>query len=148
MRSLLLNGHETAVLFSFQNGINILEARSEPGVESVFFLSEIGSGFLQPGGTPPPRIRRSSPGFPLLKQKNRFDSLVSPVLLYNCEIWGCFLKSVGNNYDKFVSRIFDERITPENIHNKVCKMALGVHSKAPCCAPLHLIIYTRIFKYL
>ena len=34
------------------------------------------------------------------------------------------------NYDKFVSRIFDERITPENMHNKVCKMALGVHSKA------------------
>ena len=59
-----------------------------------------------------------------------FDSLVSPMLLYNCEIWGCFLKSVGNNYEKFVSRIFDERITPENIQNKVCKMALGDHSKA------------------
>ena len=67
-----------------------------------------------------------------------FDSLVSPILLYNCEIWGCFLKSVGNNYDKFVSR-----------------MALGVHSKASNHAvkgelgrfPLHLIIYTRIFKY-
>ena len=36
--SLLLNGHETAILFSSQNGINILEARSEPGVESVFFF--------------------------------------------------------------------------------------------------------------
>ena len=66
-----------------------------------------------------------------------------------------FLKSVGNNYEKFVSRIFDERITPENMHNKVCKMALGVHSKASNHAvkgelgrfPLHLIIYTRIFKY-
>ena len=39
--------------------------------------------------------------------------------------------------------------------NKVCKMALGVHSKASNHAvkgelghfPLHLIIYTRIFKY-
>ena len=59
-----------------------------------------------------------------------FDSLVSPMLLYNCEIWGCFLKSVGNNYEKFVSRIFDERITPENMQNKVYKMALGDHSKA------------------
>ena len=84
-----------------------------------------------------------------------FDSLVSPILLYNCEIWGCFSKSVGNNYEKFVSRIFDERITPENMYNKVCKMALGVHSKASNHAvkgelgrfPLHLIIYTRIFKY-
>lgn len=62
MGSLLLNGHETALLFSSQNGINILEARSEPGVESVFFLSEIGSGFLEPDDTPPPRIRRSTPG--------------------------------------------------------------------------------------
>ena len=58
-----------------------------------------------------------------------FYSLVSPILLHNCEIWGCFLKSVRNNYDKFVSGIFDERITPENMHDKVCKMALGVHSK-------------------
>ena len=55
---------------------------------------------------------------------------MSPILLYNCEIWGCFLKSVGKNYDKFVSRIFDDLITPENMHNKVCKMALGVHFKA------------------
>ena len=39
-------------------------------------------------------------------------------LFFNCEVWGCFLKSVGNNYDKFVSRI-----TPENMHNKVYKMA-------------------------
>ena len=86
---------------------------------------------------------------------NLFYSLVSPILLYNCEIWACFLKSVGNNYEKFVSRIFDERITPENMYNKVCKMALGVHSKASNHAvkgelgrfPLHLIIYTRIFKY-
>ena len=85
----------------------------------------------------------------------RFYSFVSPMLLCNCEIWGCFLKSVGNNYEKFVSRIFDERITPENMYNKVCKMALGVHSKASNHAvkgelgrfPLHLIIYTRIFKY-
>ena len=80
---------------------------------------------------------------------------VSPFLLYNCEIWGCFLKSVGNNYDKFVSRIFDERITPENVHNKVCKMALGVHSKESNHAvkensDVFLFIslyYTRIFKY-
>lgn len=59
--SLLLNGHETALLFSSQNGINILEARSEPGVESVFFLSEIGSGFLEPGGTPTTIIPRNTP---------------------------------------------------------------------------------------
>ena len=68
VESVLLNGYETAVLFSSQSGVNILEARSQPGVEKVFFfLSEIGSGFLEPGGTPPPRIRRSTPGFPLFE---------------------------------------------------------------------------------
>ena len=65
-----------------------------------------------------------------------------------------FLKSVGNNYNKFVSRSFDERITTENMHNKACKMALGVHSKTSNLAvkgelrhfPLHLIIYSRILS--
>ena len=74
----------------------------------------------------------------LCRDEISFTSLVSPILLNDCEMWGCFLKSVGNNYDKFGSR-----------------MALGVHSKASNHAvkgelgrfPLHLIIYTRIFKY-
>ena len=74
----------------------------------------------------------------LCRDEISFTSLVSQILLNDCEMWGCFLKSVGNNYDKFVSR-----------------MALGVHSKASNHAvkgelgrfPLHLIIYTRIFKY-
>ena len=74
----------------------------------------------------------------LCRDEISFTSLVSPILLNDCEMWGWFLKSVGNNYDKFVSR-----------------MALGVHSKASNHAvkgelgrfPLHLIIYTRIFKH-
>ena len=74
----------------------------------------------------------------LCRDEISITSLVSSILLNDCEMWGCFLKSVGNNYDKFVSR-----------------MALGVHSKASNHAvkgelgrfPLHLIIYTRIFKH-
>ena len=31
------------------------------GVKNDFFLSEIGSAFGEPGGTPPPRIPRSTP---------------------------------------------------------------------------------------
>ena len=31
------------------------------GVEDGMFWSEIGSGFGEPGGTPPPRIPRSNP---------------------------------------------------------------------------------------
>ena len=34
----------------------------KPGVENYIFWSEIGSGFEEPGGTPPPRIPRSTPG--------------------------------------------------------------------------------------
>ena len=76
-----------------------------------------------------------------------FDSLVSPILLNNCEIWGCFLKSVGNNYQW--------QICLENTHNKVCRMASGVPSQAINLAvdgklgrlPLHLIIHTRGFEY-
>ena len=30
-------------------------------MENVIFWSEIGSGFWEPGGTPPPRIPRSNP---------------------------------------------------------------------------------------
>ena len=78
-----------------------------------------------------------------------FDSLANPILFYNHEIWGCFLKSIGSKNNKFVSKIFDERI-PETMHNKVSKMALGAHSKASNLAvkgelgrfPLHII-----FKY-
>lgn len=31
------------------------------GVENDIFWSEMGSGFVEPGGTPPPRIHRSNP---------------------------------------------------------------------------------------
>jgi len=33
------------------------------GVKNDIFWSEIGSGFGEPGGTPPPRIPRSTPGY-------------------------------------------------------------------------------------
>ena len=36
------------------------------GVENGMFRSEIGSGFEDPGGTPPPRIPRSTPPGPVI----------------------------------------------------------------------------------
>ena len=45
----------------FWNAVLILEARSEKGCEKWHFWSEIGSGFGEPGGTPPPRIPKSTP---------------------------------------------------------------------------------------
>ena len=41
--------------------IFFLKARSEKGCGKLHFWSEIGSGFGEPGGTPPPRIPRSTP---------------------------------------------------------------------------------------
>ena len=38
-----------------------------PNVENDIFWSEVGLGFGEPGGTPPPRIRRSTP-----RGKSRF----------------------------------------------------------------------------
>ena len=35
------------------------------GVKNDIFWSEIGSGYREPGGTPPPRIPRSTPSLPL-----------------------------------------------------------------------------------
>ena len=48
-----------------------------------------------------------------------FYSLVSQSFCTTVKFGVDFLKSVRNNYDKFVSRIFDERITPKNMHNKL-----------------------------
>ena len=39
----------------------ILEVWSETDVENYIFRSEIGSGFEEPGSTPPSRIPRSTP---------------------------------------------------------------------------------------
>ena len=78
-----------------------------------------------------------------------FDSLVSPILLYNCEIWVFFFKSVRNNYDKFVSRIFDERITPENMQNGLSgSLKASNHAVKGELGrfPLHLIIYLEFLS--
>ena len=48
-----------------------------------------------------------------------FYSLVSQSFCTTVKFGVDFLKSVRNNYDKFVSRIFDERITPKNMHDKL-----------------------------
>ena len=47
------------------------------GVENAMFWSQIGSGFGEPGGTPPPTIPRSNPPplFPLVPQE-KYSMLV------------------------------------------------------------------------
>ena len=48
-----------------------------------------------------------------------FDSLVSPILLYGCEIWGC-----GNC--KAI----------ESLHVKFCKIILKINKNSPNCMAL------------
>ena len=53
-----------------------------------------------------------------VEAKNKlFDTLVKPVLLYGCEIWGPELLSYKTHFDKS---------TIEQVHIKSCKQTLNV----------------------
>ena len=45
----------------FENGYGFYRPDLKTGVENDIIRSEIESGFGEPGGTPPPRIHRSTP---------------------------------------------------------------------------------------
>jgi hypothetical protein len=49
-----------------------------------------------------------------------FDSIISPILLYNGEVWGVYIKNDFNNWDK---------LQVEKVHLKFCKLYLGVGRK-------------------
>jgi hypothetical protein len=76
-----------------------------------------------------------------------FDSIISPILLYNSEVWGTYVKNDFNNWDK---------LPIEKVHLKFCKIYLAVSRKASNIAPraelgkLPLIInvFKRLFKYI
>ena len=76
-----------------------------------------------------------------------FDSVLSPILLYNSEVWGASTDGDLNKWDK----------TPtEKAHVRFCKIYLGVNKKATNIAcrgelgkfPLIFNIYKRMFKYI
>ena len=50
-----------------------------------------------------------------------FDSVISPILLYNSEIWGAYIDNDFAKWDKTVT---------EKAHLKFCKLYLGVNRKA------------------
>ena len=50
-----------------------------------------------------------------------FDSIISPILLYNSEVWGAFANHYLNKWDQSPN---------EKIHSKFCKIYLGVNRKA------------------
>ena len=75
-----------------------------------------------------------------------FNSMISPILLYNSEIWGAYLKNDFSNWDK---------LPIEKVHLRFCKMYLGVGKKASNSAsrgelgkfPLLINIFKRLLKY-
>ena len=83
-----------------------------------------------------------------------FRALVKPILLYNCRVWGAFLKSKSNtSFEKFQAILFDDH--HELLYNRLCEHLLGVHSKASNfavkgelgCYPIDICLYTRLLKF-
>ncbi|CAB3993421.1 Hypothetical predicted protein [Paramuricea clavata] len=76
-----------------------------------------------------------------------FDSIITPILLYNSEVWGTYVKNDFNNWDK--SPI-------EKVHLKFCKIYLAISRKASNIAsraelgklPLIINVFKRVFKYI
>ena len=85
-----------------------------------------------------------------------FSTLVSPILLYNSEIWGAFLrKKQLKSFESFVDNMFDDSSKHESLQMKMGKIALDLHKKSPNMAvrgelgvfPLTIDIYARIVNY-
>lgn len=87
--------------------------------------------------------------FKRLKPKqatNLFDTLISPILTYGCEVWGAYLNQNFTSWDKEPT---------EKVHLRFCKYYLGVNSKASnfaCRAelgrfPLKIFIDKLILRY-
>ena len=76
-----------------------------------------------------------------------FDSMVSPILLYNSEVWGAYTNCDFNKWDN---------TSTEKVHLKFCKLYLGVNRRASNLAsraelgkfPLLNPIYKRIMNYI
>ena len=85
-----------------------------------------------------------------------FYSLVVPVLLYNSEVWGSFMKSRSlHNLEKFKNNLFDESYKHEQLLNRVCKYTLEIPKKSSNIAAkgelgiyhLNIEVCIRIVKF-
>ena len=84
---------------------------------------------------------------------------MSPILLYNAEIWGggVFLKRTKlTSFETFSTNLFDDTSKHEILQVKMAKIASTVHKKSCTLAvreelglfPLNISIYTRMISYL
>ena len=63
--------------------------------------------------------------------KKLFDTLVRPVLLYNSEIWGAFLRPKQLRLLRaFSNYLFDDNQNHEFLQLKMAKISLNVHRRA------------------
>ena len=57
--------------------------------------------------------------------------MLCPILLYNSEIWGAFLKPKQlRNLESFKDNLFSDNLKHESLQLKMAKISLGVHKKA------------------
>ena len=68
------------------------------------------------------------------KTKNNYqvvNSLVKPILIYNSEVWGAFLKpNKMRDLVQFSTYMFDESNFHEILQNKLCRYILDVKKKS------------------
>ena len=85
-----------------------------------------------------------------------FYSLVVPVLLYNSEVWGRFMRSKSShNLEKLKNNLFDESHKHEQLLNRICKYTLGIPKKSSNIAAkgklgiyhLNIEVCVRIVKF-
>ena len=85
-----------------------------------------------------------------------FNTLVIPILTYNSEIWGSFMKPKQlRNFDTFIKNLFDDKMAHEILQLKSGKIILGVHKKAANVAvrgelgllPINIELYLKMIKY-
>jgi len=75
-----------------------------------------------------------------------FDSLISPILTYGCEVWGSYQK---HNFDLW------DKLPTEKVHLRFCKYFLGINKKASNIAsrselgrfPLKIFVDTLTLKF-
>ncbi len=58
-----------------------------------------------------------------------FESMVQPILLYGCEIWGIF-GWWSNKSPCIIQYLLNPKHPFELVHTKLCKNILGIHKKA------------------
>ena len=86
-----------------------------------------------------------------------FNSLVTPILLYNSEIWDAYVKpNQLQSATTFLKSLFYDNLAHEIVQIRCRKSALGVHKISVNMGirgelglfPLCIEIYTRMMKYL